>query len=109
MSEVKHVKLVEKFEKEGQDNVSLAKKNAPILKSKMEAKVKALEAQELEAQAYLQEAEEVVEQAIAYVTKDVDVWISKVRSAEENRDTYSLRLESIGRSIEWHKDQISLF
>lgn len=109
MNEKNYVKLVEKFEKEGDDKLSLAKKNAPILKSKLEAKVKALEAQEMEANSDLSEAEERLDKNIACVTREVEIWIQGVRNSEDHKNKVALRLNSIQDSIEWHKDQIKLF
>ena len=112
MTEMKlnFVKLVEKNVKEGQEGeVAIAKRNAPILKSKMEAKVKALEAQELEVTAELNEAEETLAKTMATNTKDIDSWISLVRQAESDRDSISLKLNSIQKSIEWHNERISFF
>jgi hypothetical protein len=110
MKKLNFVDAVAKNVKEGEEKqVDVAKKNAPILKVKFEAKVKVLEGQEMEAKSDLAQAEDALETAVGYNTADIEAWIRSKKVAEATVAEKAQALKNIQDSMEWHRDQIAIF
>ena len=110
MKQLNYLAAVTKSVKEGEENkLEQAKKNGPILKKKLEAKVSVLEGREMEAQIRLEDAEEGLEKAVGSITTDIERWVSLVKSAEDVAADAAQELKDVQDSIEWHKEKIKMF
>lgn len=105
----KFVSLIEKFNEEEKSQKALAIKNGNILKNRLEAKIKSLEADKEEARNDLADAEEKVNQAVATNTRDCDAWLETVREAEEEVTEVQETLKNIEFTIEDVQKKIEFF
>jgi chaperonin cofactor prefoldin len=69
-----------------------AERIQPILKSKLEAKLKAQEAVIIEKEIELKEAEEIVEKSTGTMTTNPDFYLNEVFVAMQNRDEIAAQL-----------------
>jgi len=105
----KFVELINQFNKEEKDVTAQAQKNAEILKSRLEAKIKSLEADLGEKTNDLSDADDVVKKAVANNTRNVDQWLEGVREAEEAKDAIAEDIKDIEFTIEDVKNKIKYF
>ncbi len=103
-----YVQLAEKFAKEKTVKEE-AVLNNKILNAKMQSKIKATEAAITEREVELEIAESELEKAQATLTRDVDMWVRKVRDAQYTCDSAAESLNVAQTSLEEYTEYAKLF
>ena len=103
-----YVELAEKFAKEKTVKEE-AVLNNKILGAKMQSKIKATEAAITEREVEVEIAEAGVEQAKAYLTRNVELWISGVRNAENILSDKKQDLEIAKEALKEYEGHAKLF
>ena len=81
----------------------------PILKARIEARIKAQEAEIIECKIFLEQAEEHVIVARGYVTKNAEEYIQNVFDVMTNRDTFAADLEEAETLLTELADIVKVF
>ncbi len=105
----KFVALINQFNKEEKDVTAQAEKNSEMLKNRLEAKIKSLEADLSEKNSDLSDADDRVKKAVANNTRNVDSWLEGVRDAEEAKDEIAEEIKNIEFTVEDIQAKIAYF
>jgi len=105
----KYVELVVKNAKEEGDVKKQAEQYGAILASKVEAQIKAQEAQIIEKTIELNQAEEDVVKAQITLTKHVDTYLGGVKKAWEVRDIAAEDLQVANDNLDKLKELFKIF
>lgn len=81
----------------------------PVLKARIEARVKAQEAEIIECKIALEQAEVAVNDARGFVTKNAESYIQNIFHAMTNRDSYAADLEEATTLLTDLEDITSVF
>ena len=87
----------------------VAERTQPILRAKLDSKVKAQEAVIIEAEIQLQEADEAVENAQGYVTTNVDTYLKNLFAEMTERDLIAEDLSQASSLLEELQDTLKVF